>query len=104
MEREKGQRISLNCSADGIPQPTIAWRKDGQLIIIANSKRNIMSSGGVYGFRSNDIPEVLQTTSTLTIRQLRGSDNGNYSCRADNEANIGAILKVPFTLQVVERK
>ena len=32
-----------------------------------------------------------------------GSDNGSYSCRADNEANIGAVLTTPYQLTVVER-
>ena len=103
-ERERGQTVSFNCTADGFPQPTIVWRKDGQLIIIGNTRRNIRSTGGSSGFRSQDIPGVLQITSTLTITGLRGSDSGSYSCRADNEANIGAVLRKPFTLEVVERK
>ena len=101
--RERGQTVSFNCTADGIPRPTIVWRKDGQLII-SSTIRNIHSSGGSIGFRSQDIPGVLQITSTLTITGLARSDSGNYSCRADNEANIGAVLSTPFTLEVVERK
>ena len=82
--------------------PTIVWRKDGQLLI-QTSKRSITEQGST-GFRSNVIPGVLQINSTLTITGLTGSDNGSYSCRADNEANIGTVLMEPFILSVVERK
>ena len=65
---------------------------------------NISSSGGSSGFRSSSIPGVISTTSALTITDLRGTDNGSYSCRADNEANIGTVLATPFILEVIERK
>ena len=59
-------------------------------------------SGGSSGFRS--IPDVISTTSILTITNVKGIDNGSYSCRADNEANVGAVLVTPFILEVIERK
>ncbi|XP_019850052.1 PREDICTED: hemicentin-1-like isoform X1 [Amphimedon queenslandica] len=98
--KERRQNVSFNCSADGIPMPTIVWRKDGQFLI-QNNKRSITEQGST-GFRSNAIPGVLQINSMLTITGLTGSDNGSYSCRADNEANIGSVLIEPFILSVVE--
>ena len=95
VEKERGQNISFNCTAEGIPMPTIVWRKDGQLII-QNNKRHISSKSST-GFHSG-------VTSTLIISDVTGSDNGSYSCRADNEANIGAVLTIPYQLTVVERK
>ena len=95
--------MSFSCTADGIPMPIIVWRKDGQLII-QNNKKNMAQSSNSTGFRSNTIPGVVQVTSILTITDLTGSDNGSYSCRADNEANIGAVLTIPYQLTVVERK
>ena len=100
--KERGQNVSFNCTADGVPIPTIVWRKDGQLIIPSN--RRSLSLQNSTGFRSNTIPGVVQVTSILTITDLTGSDNGSYSCRADNEANIGAVLTTPYQLTVVERK
>ena len=93
----------FNCTADGLPRPLIVWRKNGRLLLNA-SRLKIMSSKQTNGFRSNIIPEVLQRTSMLEITDLKGNDNGSYSCRADNEAHLGVVLTTPFTLQVIERK
>ena len=98
----KGQNVSINCTADGIPMPTIVWRKNGQLII--PSSRRSTSSKIYTGFHSSIIPGILQITSILTITDLTGFDNGSYSCRAVNEANIGVILDTPYQLTVVRRK
>ena len=59
-----------------------------------------MSSKHSNGFYSKYFP----TTSVLTITDLRGSDNGSYSCRVDNIVNIVAVLTTPYVLQVIERK
>ena len=96
--KERGQNVSINCTADGVPVPTIVWRKDGQLII--PSSRRSTSSKNYPGFRSS----ITGTTSTLTITDLTGSDNGSYSCRAVNEANIGVVLDTPYQLTVVACK
>ena len=101
--KQRGQNVSFSCTANGVPMPIIVWRKDGQLTI-QNNKRNIAQSSNSTGFRANTIPGVVQVTSILTITDLTGSDNGSYSCRADNEANIGAVLTTPYQLTVVERK
>ena len=87
----------FNCTADGIPRPTIVWRRNGQLLLNYN-RFKIVSSEQDNSFCSNIIPEVLQHTSILEIVELRGNDNGSYSCRADNEANLGVVLTTPFTL------
>ena len=102
MVKVKGQNVSINCTADGIPMPTIVWRKNGQLII--PSSRRSTSSKIYTGFCSSIIPGILQITSILTITDLTGFDNGSYSCRAVNEANIGVILDTPYQLTVVRRK
>ena len=100
--KERGQNVSFNCTADGIPIPTLVWRKNGQLIIPSNRRNTSLQSS--IGFRSNIIPGVVQVTSILIITDLIGSDSGNYSCRADNKANIGAVLTTPYQLTVVKRK
>ena len=99
----KGQNVVFNCTADGLPRPVIVWRKNGRLLLNA-SRFKIISSDQTNGFCSNMITEVLQRTSMIEITDLKRNDNGSYSCRADNEANLGVVLTTPFTLQVIERK
>ena len=102
--KERGQSVKFNCTTDGVPQPDIVWRKNGQLLLKTN-RVNITSSES-NGFCLHSILGVLQRTSVLTITDLNGKDNGSYSCRAStvNEDDNGVILMTPFTLQVIERK
>ena len=105
LTKEEGQSMMFNCTADGVPQPDIVWRKNGQRLLNTNRVK-ITSSEQSNGFRSHFILGVLQHTSILKITELNGKDNGNYSCRAstDKKGDNGVILTTPFTLQVIERK
>ncbi|XP_019862297.1 PREDICTED: uncharacterized protein LOC109590854 [Amphimedon queenslandica] len=98
--KKSGQSISFNCTANGIPTPTIVWMKDGQLIV-PNKKRSISVQLSA-GFHSNNSSNISQVTSNLTISDLTGSDNGSYFCRADNNANIGTVLNTSYQLAVIE--
>ena len=97
--KRKAQSVSFNCTADGIPRPVIVWRKNGQLLLNTN-RRAIVSSEHSNGFHSNYFP----TTSVLHITDLRGSDNGSYSCRIKNVDKIEAVLMTPYVLHVIECK
>ena len=99
ISKEKRRSVSFNCTADGIPRPVIVWRKNGQLLL-NTSRVTISSTEQSNGFNSYHFP----TTSVLTITDLRGSDNGSYSCRIKNAVNIVAVLTKPYVLQVIERK
>ena len=91
--------MTFNCTADGVPQPVIVWRKNGQFLL-NTSRVTIVSSQQSNGFHTKYIP----TTSVITIKDLRGNDNGSYSCRADNGVKTGTVLMTSYVLQVVERK
>ena len=101
--KKRGESVKFNCTAGGIPQPFIVWRKNGQLLL-NTSRVKIVSLENFNGFHSNLIPEVLQLTSVLTITDLTGNDNGNYFCQANNKAYVGAVLMTPYELKLVERK
>ena len=100
--KESGQNTSFNCTADGVPVPTIVWRKNGQLLV-SGDRRSIVYTNTSVGFRIRNIPGVMKITSVLTITDLTGSDSGNYSCRVDNGGR-PAILTKPFQLTVLECK
>ena len=97
--KNRGENVSLNCTADGIPQPVILWRKNGQLLL-NTSRVTIVSSQESNGFHINYVP----TTSVITIKDLRRNDNGNFSCQADNKVKKESILMTLYVLQVVECK
>lgn len=60
-----GISIVLNCRAQGIPEPTILWEKDGTALV-------------------NDPNFQVTQTGTLRIRQPSPSDSGLYKCTAQN--------------------
>ena len=97
--KTKGQNVSFNCTADGIPQPVIVWRKNGQLIL-NTSRITILSSQESNDFHTNYIP----ITSVITIKDLRGKDDGSYSCGAHNGVKTESVVTTLYMLQVVECK
>ena len=58
----RGQRLKLECTAEGIPAPSFQWFRGKQ-------------------------PLIDQCSSTLVIEPVQLSDDGIYSCRAMNTAN-----------------
>ena len=84
-----GENVTLNCSADGLPQPVITWKKNGNLLV--NSTRITITSKQEYIDASYELfQNVWRVTSLLSIRDIKESDTGNYTCKANNEDNIGA--------------
>uniref|UniRef100_A0A8B9ZBH1 Hemicentin 1 n=1 Tax=Anas platyrhynchos TaxID=8839 RepID=A0A8B9ZBH1_ANAPL len=64
----EGSRAVLTCVADGIPTPTINWKKDNTLLTERVGKYKAMPDGDLI--LDNVIPE----------------DSGNYTCIANNAA------------------
>lgn len=78
----QGETILLECSPPkGIPEPTVQWKKNNQILDVQASKRMRIVDGG-----------------NLAIQDTRSSDEGQYQCVAKNvvgtrETSI-AILKI----------
>ena len=102
----QGDQVMFNCTADGHPLPKIVWRRNGQLVLINPSvpKFELQESPPSPGFRVEEISNVMQVTSTLIVNQVSSTDEGTYSCRADNEGGVGAIMEVPYELFVMKRE
>ena len=96
--------VTFNCTSDGIPQPRISWRRNGQFLIINQLLRYSVVTTTTDGFRSTELPGVLQTESKLSIRNLREIDKGNFSCIAQSATTPAAALLVPFQLNIEIRK
>ena len=92
----------LNCSADGIPAPNILWRRNGQLVLNSTRVSIVVSpvSDSERDIRVSFIPDIKQVYSSITISNLRETDNGDYTCRADNSAGMADILDSSYQLNV----
>ncbi|XP_023195302.1 hemicentin-1 [Xiphophorus maculatus] len=64
----KGRGVTLHCPAEGVPQPTVTWLKDG---------RPIEDQHGA---------KVLNEGRVLQIKDAKVSDTGRYTCIAVNVA------------------
>ncbi|NXI34882.1 NCAM1 protein, partial [Galbula dea] len=65
------QSVTLACDADGFPEPTVTWTKDGEPIEEADDEEK-------YSFNSDG--------SELIIKQVEKSDEAEYTCIAENKA------------------
>ncbi|XP_058810468.1 leucine-rich repeats and immunoglobulin-like domains protein 3 isoform X2 [Phymastichus coffea] len=90
-----GSTASLECSAEGIPTPQIAWQKDGGNDFPAARER-----------RMHKMP----TDDVLFIVDVKTADSGVYSCTAQNLAGIIVanatltILETPSFVKPMENK
>ena len=84
----EGHYLQLICSTNGgNPPPGIRWLRNNDVI----------TEGGVMTLPS-DIFGV--TSSSLTRRLERADHRANYSCTAENEANIGLPVMNSLLLEV----
>ncbi|XP_068083914.1 neogenin [Anabrus simplex] len=64
----EGNNVTLDCAANGFPNPWITWLKDGISIDLADLDSRFMKVG----------------TGSLQIINVQEKDQGTYQCRADN--------------------
>ncbi|XP_014802303.1 PREDICTED: hemicentin-1 [Calidris pugnax] len=96
----QGNEISLECKAQGIPEPAITWMKDGRLLV---SGRDIA---------------ILHEGRFLQLKNAQVSDTGRYVCVAANVAglsdrkydlnvhvppSIAGYLQMPENISIVEK-
>ncbi|XP_036180295.1 neural cell adhesion molecule 1 isoform X15 [Myotis myotis] len=65
-----GQSVTLVCDAEGFPEPTMSWTKDGDLIENEEDEKYVFSDD----------------SSELTIRKVDKNDEAEYVCIAENKA------------------
>ncbi|XP_075903122.1 hemicentin-1 [Nelusetta ayraudi] len=83
-----GQPVSLECEADGQPQPEVTWHKE---------RRPVVSSAHTRAFANG----------TLAIASTQRSDAGLYTCTAKNLAgrashDIRLVIQVPPMISPVQ--
>lgn len=68
-----GSTARLECSAEGLPSPQIAWQKDGGNDFPAARERRM---------------HMMPTDDVLFIVDVKMADSGVYSCTAQNLAGL----------------
>ena len=63
-----GQDVTLECAANGVPQPSISWLKDGREMDTGLLDSRYLRTG----------------QGSLTLREVQEGDHGGYQCRAEN--------------------
>ena len=85
-----GDDVTLECSANGLPQVSITWLKDGRELETELLDSRYVRTG----------------SGSLTIRQVRLEDEGGYQCRAENtedSVDSGVELSVTMAPALVKR-
>lgn len=78
----KGETATLTCQAEGAPDITFTWYKDGVEIDLSNSK-----------FQTDlDKSRTIEYTGTLRIRNVANMDYGTYNCTATNVKGSDSFL------------
>ncbi|KAM9391508.1 hemicentin-1 [Pholidichthys leucotaenia] len=77
-----GEKVTLECSAAGVPRPQISWLKNGATLEASDTRHIIVTPDG----------------STLTLLRLNPEDSGTYTCFAVSPAGQESKL---YTLYVL---
>lgn len=94
----KNEPITLGCKAEGRPDPTIEWYKDGELLKIPP---NGVAAGGSGNNEARSQKVILSDGSLFFLRvahNKKEQDSGVYWCVAKNVA--GTEVSRNATLQV----
>ena len=84
----EGNSVTFECTATGIPDPEIIWRKNGMAFNSSVPRVTIGSMPTIVQvMRDSDNETVFEVTQTLTLNTTMDSDSGMYECVAMN--NVG---------------
>lgn len=94
-----GVRVKFNCTADGVPTPSITWLKDSSIVSAAAGKKYELTEEKISNGLRQNINESV--TSILTVVGISEGDTGLYICTASNGRGQNYVLDVPYNLTVI---
>nr|XP_018667950.1 peroxidasin-like isoform X2 [Ciona intestinalis] len=65
----QGRSVTLDCHAEGIPEPTLSWLRNGHTL-------------------NRDQRYLVMTSGSLLIRGVNPGDEGTYTCKAESNAGV----------------
>ena len=95
--KNETQTVSFSCRADGIPQPTITWFHNNQLLLPSFLPKVSATVNHIPGWRPG-VPQGVE--GVLTVADLRLSDAGVYRCKS---YGAGSHDFTSYLLNVIER-
>ena len=80
--------VTFECSATGIPPPTITWLRNGMELNDTTDSRVTVGNPMEIDFTRDNVGEtVSMVTRTLNLMNTTDGDSGMYTCMASNDAN-----------------
>ena len=76
----QGSSVALSSDANGVPEPTFSWTKDGSAVTADNRIR------------------LSEDNKELSLTNVNGTDSGEYRCVATN--GLGAVNSNAATLTI----
>ena len=83
-----GNTASVQCTVFGVPTPDISWEMNG----------SPLEDGGRVDISEETVYENTTISSTLLISNVTLSDNGQYTCVADNGVNPNTSMSLQLTI------
>uniref|UniRef100_A0A182R9K5 Ig-like domain-containing protein n=1 Tax=Anopheles funestus TaxID=62324 RepID=A0A182R9K5_ANOFN len=94
-EIAEGRNISLDCRIAAIPEPTVAWLFQGQVLL----NDSLLSPSLHLYYYVDELDGAKH--SELFIYNINADDNGTYSCVAENSAG---RVQTNYTLHVIVKE
>ena len=82
---DEGNSVTFECTATGIPDPEITWRRNEMAFNSSDPRVTIGNMPTIIeAMRDSDNKTVFQVTQTLTLNTTMDSDSGMYESVAMN--------------------
>ena len=95
----EGNTANINCTATGIPAPSITWLRNGNGLNPSDPRITFNDLSSPVSVINSDGEMVYRVTRTFMLSRSRDEDSGIYECTASNEA-IPGINTMQFELIV----